>query len=602
MQPALLLKSFALLAAGAAIGFALGNALSPPGSPANVGGAPAPVPNAVPGKGTAAVLRGPGLLIALDSALKEPDEHKRIRTLRRLLDGIEPQDIPKALERLITIGKVGIDLTLIESDLLRDWATADPKAALAFTEKFEGRLYSGAMADVAMSWFKKDQAAAQAWLQSLPRGKRRNAAELGVVIALASGNPAQALEMLQANPALGDLGGWSSLFQTVAARDPREAVELALSLPQGKNRTDTITTLVSAWGSEDPQAALSWVKELPPSPLRQQALQDVLSALAWKNPAAAAKATLEETPPGWEQKGLISKALTAWMQTDAEAARAWVEKLPEGELRGLGLRSVARLWARNDPKEAMRYAMRTPDAALREAMIGNVLAEWLCGDAGDAKGGLQWLDENASIVRPDTLSTVFNELSSLRTTPSPVLAAPLLARMPEGDLRNSSARNLAVWWARSDSVAANAWYEQMPEGPAREQFLRGIISGMARVDPAGASEKVGLLPEGAARDQAAAELAAEWARQDVEAADDWLKTLPAGRLRDGAIRQFSTGAVSNDPKSAALWTIRINDANTRRRALTDVVHRWLADDKEAARAWVTAAAIPPEWKASLIGK
>ncbi len=628
MRPTLLLKPFALLAAGAAIGFAAGDQFgsSPTRTGASGGSPPALAADAAPGAQRAVALGGGSLSSALDTALNEPDKRKRVRTLHRLLDGLDPKEIPKALEHL-RARRANYRFIEIELNLLSDWAAVDPAAALAFAETLDGQQHFAAISSVFTAWFKKDRAAAQAWLDHLPPGERRNAAEHGMLNALAAENPAQALEMLKHNPALGNRGAWNTFFNNLAAHDPRKAIELALSLSPGKNQADAISALASSWGLSDPVAALSWVKQLPAGPTRQQALGRTLSMLAWKDPAEAVKVAMEELPSGWQKYNAVSQALGKWMEKDAAAARAWAEKLPPGDLRNRALSSVVATWAKSDPQGALRYVMESPDGQAHQSMLQTTLVRWI---SNDPKSGLQWLDENAATIKPNTLSNLLTSLSYQNSE----AAATLLSRIPEGDLRNRNARNVGSQWAASDPAAANTWYERMPEGPAREQFLRGMISAIGRYDAPAASEKIERLSEGTIRDQATTELAstwaqsdpraafewvantasekafegaigniaAQWAGQDPDGAADWLNTIPAGKLRDNAVQQFSIRALSDDPKTAALWATSIGNESSRRMVLSIVMSRWSANDKEAAQAWLAAAPVPQEWKTSLIPK
>jgi len=66
----------------------------------------------------------------IEKAFNEEDLRKRRRTLQKLLDALEAQEIPDALDALRTKKIPG--LFAFELELLTDWAVVDPKAALSY--------------------------------------------------------------------------------------------------------------------------------------------------------------------------------------------------------------------------------------------------------------------------------------------------------------------------------------------------------------------------------------------------------------------------------------------------------------------------------------
>ena len=76
-------------------------------------------------------------------------------------------------------------------------------------------------------------------------------------------------------------------------------------------------------------------------------------------------------------------------------------------------------------------------------------------------------------------------------------------------------------------------------------------------------------------------------------------SLPAAR--NAATGAFRSTLARTDPATAAQWATTISDANTRNRAIADVVRTWRRADTPAANAFVQASPVlSPELKQRLL--
>ena len=80
-----------------------------------------------------------------------------------------------------------------------------------------------------------------------------------------------------------------------------------------------------------------------------------------------------------------------------------------------------------------------------------------------------------------------------------------------------------------------------------------------------------------------------------------MDSLPAGPAKDEVLA-FATGgrAVGIDPAVAARWVAAIGDAPTREASLKKLADRWLKEDVNAAREWMSHAPLAPDVKDQLL--
>jgi hypothetical protein len=99
-------------------------------------------------------------------------------------------------------------------------------------------------------------------------------------------NPEQALDLAQnwirPGRELNDLA--TTIFQTLAAADPRGTAARALQLARGPFRVEAIAAVADSWGEADPHGALEWARSLPEGNEKQGAILSAVSKWASSNP------------------------------------------------------------------------------------------------------------------------------------------------------------------------------------------------------------------------------------------------------------------------------------------------------------------------------
>ncbi len=578
------------------------------------------IPPPAPGlEEVAAPLEG-ALAPLMESALVEEKSAVRTRKLRRLALALQPGDHAAFLDRISREGDPTAFYALYD-DVLSEWATLDPQAAMAYASGLPGVAGASARSTVLLAWAEVDEAAATAWIEALPPGEERRGARQTLLEAIGRKDLRRFVSLLleakdqRMDGELLNFSVWSRWI----AKDPRAAVEAAMALPPGPLRNQAFQSIASRWANSDPEAAASWVTLLPTGPERDLAAAHLIFQLGTENPEKALQLVMDGLVAPNRRNESIERTLALWARRDPAAAMAWVEALPSGEARQRALDGAFPQWAKDEPQAAMAYLLQQPEGAHRAALMSQAVQAWV---ENDFESGFQWLQENSAHTSPEMLRQMVSSVA-VRYPEQAIRLSRFLA--PED---HATFRNVVERWTHAHPDQATAHLRALPEGPERERFLEGYISGLAQSDP-GAAAKAALtlppgprqesalrrvaaewgeadpaaalqwataLPEGTGRDGAIGNVVRQWAGADQHAAAAFVNTLPLGSTRDRAARQFATAIVNEDPAGAAMWAASIGDAKQRESSLTNIIRTWKQSNSAAAEAWVNASKMPDEWK------
>lgn len=152
-----------------------------------------------------------------------------------------------------------------------------------------------ALFQMARAWAATDPSAAAAWASRLPDAAERAAVFHHVCIAIATADPARALELAGQDDVLR-----GQLLQLLTAKDP--------------------------------DAALRWAGRQTDPVVRESAFADIALRHAEASPEAAARLVAEHLSPGPLQDETALAVLHQWILRDPASARAWVEIFPDGSL------------------------------------------------------------------------------------------------------------------------------------------------------------------------------------------------------------------------------------------------------------------------------
>lgn len=208
-------------------------------------------------------------------------------------------------------------------------------------------------------------------------------------------------------------------MESLYEKHPRLAADLALSLFDEGEMTETLVTLIAKWVSVNSADALDYLYALPDTLARTAALTEAGRTMAVTDPIAAMDIA-QDLPEGDGRNHCAGQILQTWARRDgtaaaewllahpayrdaphltAELAGAWARVAPEqaaefvsSRLATAGQReaaySVVTIWAEQDAKGAANWALKFPDEGLRRPMLQIAMSCWT---AQGGPGSEAWL-------------------------------------------------------------------------------------------------------------------------------------------------------------------------------------------------------------------
>ena len=298
-----------------------------------------------------------------------------------------------------------------------------------------------------------------------------------------------------------------------------------------------------------------------------------------------------------------------------EVVRAF-EELPKGYGRHLEMKLLMRSWAAIDPKAALEYAKSALDEkSERRFGISEVLAGWA---NSDPQGAVEWANankDNAERKDGDMLVGIIRGLAenNLET------ANGLFRTLPEGGARWQASTFLAqeyakigtreaIEWAenfptedsrlretilgqlgarlsKQDLPATAEWVKEMKNDKAAERITDNLLAQWVSQDAPSASQWVSGLADEGKRSYAMKQLASRWSLVDPVSTGQWLNSHPPTPSMDPAIGAFVNRISARDPEGAIKWAETIQDQESKRRALQNVLGAWDKIDPTRANSW-----------------
>jgi hypothetical protein len=427
------------------------------------------------------------------------------------------------------------DLSLgdLMKDLLVDF---DPKSALKAVKELSASEIQSALALVA----------------AMPKSQDRDSLLKELYAAWAYIDPYSAWKAARADP-LDQKDG--RLLRVVAGvltkTNPLAAIDLAMSLGEGRRRTVAMASIFEEWSRMDVSAAIAYTNEHPEKPIELLSFYEGLSNLAEKDPLKAANLAL--TIKGLESRSFVlSGLLEVWVERDLAAALKWSQALTNTELREDATSKAVEAWAKSDPAEALNYVQRITD---NDTRIKSFLGAW--------NGWFHHSPEAA--------------LSYLRST-------------HDEKLLESASYYILSYLRRTGSKERLELLTKVPEGPTKQRIYQSLAGEQVRAGQYNdALVLLNAMPDSSERDRQVLQLGQAWAKADFPAATKWLKIQPASSDRDLALTGYALALAGTNPTAAIREVNTIPDAALRRDALKVVAFRWYQADAAQAEAWMTGS-------------
>jgi hypothetical protein len=154
-------------------------------------------------------------------------------------------------------------------------------------------------------------------------------------------------------------------------------------------------------------------------------------------------------------------------------------------------------------------------------------------------------------------------------------------------LREESLRTAMQAWATTDPAAALAWCAKLSDPRDAEQSLLHVCLQISETDPAAAIRWASQYHLDESPGDLIGNLAVGWASRDLSAAQNWVSEQSPGELRDGLMARIVYVRAQSDPAAAARLVVdAMGDGEHQIEAAICVLHQWISQDLEAAKAWV----------------
>lgn len=268
-----------------------------------------------------------------------------------------------------------------------------------------------------------------------------------------------------------------------------------------------------------------------------------------------------------------SALLFEWIRKDSRAAAKWLqEALASGKL--------------NDSPQ-----LRSIQDLLEAAMVKNAPV--------DSIPRIQALREED---QPKFLAVALSDLQSQEQART---MAKAILNWPVDSVRNETIQHAMDTLIEHGGFDTSAdWIDSLPDVPAdRKDAAR--ISFLRHGDSIHATAERATWAVAHASPDRQADVAAQvtttWTWQDYNAAGAWLRENRAESWFDAAAAAFAAGVARTEPTTAFDWAMTISDESLRRNSLADVMRQWEKEDRQAARAYLEASAVPASWKTEFTG-
>jgi hypothetical protein len=393
----------------------------------------------------------------------------------------------------------GLESTASSEAVFKVWGSRNPMAAFAFSEQnLPAHRRLAAETGILAGWAAVAGSEAFAWLQSQPKGWRKDQLMSRMALGMLQNSPNDLVQLMKEGSMppemksglqrLEEYHDSDRVLNTVqaaltAGADAKELLALAnhitapglaiavmtaavqAAAPGDANdvaklaamlNPDRPDYLLRGLGRAAPAAGLAWALEndLP--------LNDLAESWAEHDAAGALGALLGQARGGRADEAMRRIMPRAAASAPAEAIEAMLQvEFPASERRK-HLSAAARVLARSDPGQAVLALGRIPDAPPEE--VSAVLA---ISGRTDAKAAA------AALAECDLATDGYIAAESLTrgwAVADPVAASEWVRTLPQGELRDGGAAGLARSVMEGDPVAAFTWALEVNEPGIRDRI------------------------------------------------------------------------------------------------------------------------------------
>jgi hypothetical protein len=260
--------------------------------------------------------------------------------------------------------------------ILRSWAHADPKTALATALglRFPGQREIGIDAAIA-GWDESGKPGLIEGIQQLTFEDQQRVAESFARRRVATLGAAGAFQWIESLAADANFKEMMAVRIASAAAGSVDGGPLAAAWATPRVRSDDRLSnfprrIATRWVVADPEAAMAWLASLP---------------------------------AGADRNDGVAEAFRAWAMRDSEAAFAWMAKTGPQPWNEPALAVYTRAIARERPKEAIELAQRIGEEELREGTMIVIAQVWMKQDPAAAEAWLHSADVSERVRKTSSM-------------------------------------------------------------------------------------------------------------------------------------------------------------------------------------------------------
>jgi hypothetical protein len=311
---------------------------------------------------------------AIQAAIREGDPVKSQMMFARLMEELTPENATVALAMIRASGG-GFETMTYMRMLTSKWGEVDPLNAMKELAKTDGggggRFGGMSQAGVLSGWASADPKAAIAWLQAYEGDDREKGfMSMSLINGLARSSPEEAVKYASA---LENKGDRTRAADTIAKEMIRSGgIEKATAWVDGITDPDmkrgAFQTIADQMLRSDPAKAAEYIKAHSNDEYASGAVANLANSLAKKDLQQGLDFAAGLTGEG--QAKAYGSVISEWLDKDrgagvADAAK-FVEGLPAGASKDAGARELARQAMRQDPTTAIAWASSIQDPQSRE--------------------------------------------------------------------------------------------------------------------------------------------------------------------------------------------------------------------------------------------
>ncbi len=371
---------------------------------------------------------------------------------------------------------------------------ADPAELFASARLMSGNDRRSRMQFAIARWAEQDPEAALGSIESLGDDAEKQRMLQIAISTYSQLDPEAALEYLQLNhPDNEHL--MIQPINVMANRDVTRALQLAEEHRRRFNSVSAVTYVLRSWANENPTAAIQYASTLPVDDRRQlfptlahtymqrqpaEAMRWLLtlddefsntvrSALQIRNDEAlrAGEQILPTVSDPTVRQQIITSIAMFKSSQSPQQALDWLSTYQDEPAYGRAMPGVLAHLARNEPERAARFIDSNAENRDIQNAAANVAQSWYQRSPDDA---VRWL---RSMPDSPTRSAAISSVASMAVSQQGLdAAASVLDLLPEGNLRDNAARQIAMRFVGESSERADEAIRTLSLSPEIAEQLR----------------------------------------------------------------------------------------------------------------------------------